>query len=251
MRNSGTDIGAEVLRRFGPDPHPVDPDDCFWDYACEGMLESEAKWRQRGEVFAWIDEKPAWVSAADWGLYILEDPKQSSTRRFRLELIGGGQIRVTETFVPWSTLLPKDRDDRSMTRKPMSPPLQVQAHVDGVLATYRGRLSVGASYEMAAYAVVFPSRVPQVIADRTATSLRLIDAGSPNGRDNFFALLARGTRCGCCGRPLKDEISKLLGVGPDCARSMRLPHNLEFANRILKRRRELLGVPKHQRHPHD
>jgi hypothetical protein len=33
----------------------------------------------------------------------------------------------------------------------------------------------------------------------------------------------------------------LLGIGPDCAKQQRLPHGLEAANRILQRRRELLG----------
>jgi hypothetical protein len=85
--------------------------------------------------------------------------------------------------------------------------------------------------------VLFPPGTPQDIADRTAATLRLIGQHA----DNFSALLARGEWCCVCRRPLKDEVSKLLGIGPDCARQMQLPHNLETANRLLQRRRELLG----------
>jgi hypothetical protein len=219
------DTAAEILRRFGPDPEPIDPEypeTKFWEWACEGMLECKAKWRQRGDVFAWIDEKPAWVPAVHWYLGILEDPEKPGKRRFRLELIGGGQIRVTENFKLWR--------HAPMGLFCYKTQLQVQAHTDDdVLKVVRnGVLSGGKFCEMATCAVVFPRGTPQEIADRTAATLRLIDAASVDGRDNFYALLAHGEQCGCCGRPLKDEISKLVGVGPDCARTLRLPHTARF-----------------------
>jgi hypothetical protein len=224
-----------ILRRFGSYPF-ADPDadvEEFWESACRGMVEEEEQWRLRGQVFSWIDIKPDWLSLSDW-FEILENPERVCIRRFRLSLIAGGQIKVTENF---------KRYDRSTPEFPPSfycfePILRVQAETDAGLRTCNGVLSHAVCYEMSAHAVVFPSGTPQEIADRTATTLRLIG----NQPDNFYALLARGLRCSCCGRPLKDEVSKLLGVGPSCAKEMGIAHNVETANRVLACRRELLGI---------
>jgi hypothetical protein len=90
---------------------------------------------------------------------------------------------------------------------------------------------------MATLAVVFPSRTPQAIADRVANTLRLIDCNP----ENFFALLDSASGCAFCGRPLRDPISKAIGVGPDCAKWQRIPHNLTAANKRIELRRKLLG----------
>ena len=72
-------------------------------------------------------------------------------------------------------------------------------------------------------------------ADGVGTSCRGPDA------ENFSALLDRSSKCSVCNRALKDHVSTLLGIGPDCARQMRLAHGLAAATKILQRRRELLG----------
>jgi hypothetical protein len=56
-----------------------------------------------------------------------------------------------------------------------------------------------------------------------------------------MALLDRSSHCCVCNRPLRDHVSTLLGIGPDCAKQLHLAHGLEAANSILQRRRELLG----------
>lgn len=38
--------------------------------------------------------------------------------------------------------------------------------------------------------------------------------------------------CGCCRRPLTDEVSIKLGVGPDCARLLGIPHRLTTARAV-------------------
>ena len=211
--------------------NPPDVDETeFLESARAGMLYQQGQWRRNGQVFSWIDEEPRWVSASDWGTSILPEPEKPCLRRFRLSLIGGGQIRVTEKF----EICGFTSDFLFRTE----PKLRVQAQTKRGLKTYNATVSNGAMLEMATYAVVFPARTPQAIANRTAATLRLIGAKA----ENFAALLARSERCGCCDRPLKDEVSKLLGIGPDCAQAMRLPHTMDVANRILARRRELLGV---------
>jgi hypothetical protein len=236
MTNSAQSLNyqqhAEVLRRFGPDPVAEDRHGSgFWGSACRGMLHQEGEWRRLGRVFSWIDEKPAWDSAADWQR-ILPDPEKPCTRRFRLSLIGGGQIKVGEDF----ELFDVGSEHPSLCIC-YEPKLQVQAFTMAGLRVRYGVLSHGAICEMQAYAAVFPRGTEQDIVDRTAATLRLIGA-HPH---NFFALLSRGERCACCNRPLNEEISKLLGVGPDCALAMKLPHTTSYASRILVRRHKLLG----------
>jgi hypothetical protein len=197
------------------------------------MLEYENYWRQCNLVWAWIDGKPVWVSAADWDTWILPTPEKPCVRTFRLSLLGGGQIKVVEKFQPteFSEL-------RTICYEPQ---LFVQAEIDGALRVCRGVISHGGVCEMATYAALFPPHTPQEIADRTAATLRLIDDGEKDGAENFYALLARGERCCICRRPLRDHLSTLLGIGPDCAKQWKLPHDLQAAHRILERRKQLLG----------
>jgi hypothetical protein len=88
------------------------------------------------------------------------------------------------------------------------------------------------------HAVVFDQNTPQDIADRTAATLRAIDSNP----DNFHALLDGSSGCAFCGRALKDEVSKLIGVGPDCAKQNGTPHTITAANKRLELRRKLLGI---------
>jgi hypothetical protein len=122
------------------------------------------------------------------------------------------------------------------------PELLVTAHVDEGLRRYSGCLSHGAVCEMATHAVLFFKSTAQDIADRVAATLRAINT-TP---ENFFALLDGSTGCAFCNRPLTDEISKLIGVGPDCAKQNNTPHNLAAANHRLELRRKLLGDTGHE-----
>jgi hypothetical protein len=47
---------------------------------------------------------------------------------------------------------------------------------------------------------------------------------------------------------LRDHVSTLLGIGPDCAEQMHLQHGLAAANKLIQRRRELLGEQAAQHH---
>jgi hypothetical protein len=126
------------------------------------------------------------------------------------------------------------------------PQLRVTTDAGDGLRRFTGVID-GVSCEMGAKAVLFLPGTPQSVADRVAATFRLLTHADGIGtavrhpdRDNFMALLDRTEHCCVCRRPLRDHVSTLLGIGPDCARRMRLPHNLDAANRILQRRRELL-----------
>jgi len=83
----------------------------FFESASRYMTECEERWRTKGfTILSWIDEKPGWVHAADFGM-ILEDfwdePTKPFTRIHRLSLIGGGQIKVMEHFNWWPSWAPR------------------------------------------------------------------------------------------------------------------------------------------------
>lgn len=230
----------KIVPRFGADP---DDEDGFFKSACSGMLLEEDYWQQCGLTWTWIDERPVWVSPVDWNFDILPDPKSATNRRFRFTLLGGGQITVIERFRPWP-----------LTAEPESkfycfhPDLRVTTDAGEGLRRFNGMID-RVSYGMGAKAALFLPGTPQSIADRVAAIFRLLicahligtNVRSPDP-DNFSALLDRSERCCVCGRALRDHVSTLLGIGPDCAKQMRLPHGLAVADKILQRRRELLGI---------
>jgi len=74
------------------------------------------------------------------------------------------------------------------------------------------------------------------VADQAAKTLELT-----GDQDNFYALLDGSSRCAICRRTLRDPISKLVAVGPECATRYGIPHTMEAANRRLELRKKLLG----------
>jgi hypothetical protein len=114
---------------------------------------------------------------------------------------------------------------------------------------YPGTLE-GIRTEMSACAVVLRGAEEglQPIADRTAATFRALTAcdeahgdDTHPDRDRFFALLDSTRGCSICGRPLRDEVSKLVGVGPNCARLWNVPHSRAAASKRLELRTQLLG----------
>jgi hypothetical protein len=236
----------KIVPRFGTDPTD---EDNFFASAANEMLLREDLWRQCGLTWAWIDERPVWVSPVDWCPAILpdgpilRDPETATDRRFRFTMLGGGQITATERF-RFSTLL---ACAEPILRREQ---YELNATTDGGdgIRRFRGVIQ-GVRREMHAEAALFTPGTPQGVADRVAATFRLLTAAEQVGTsvrcldaNNLLALLDRGKHCCICRRPLRDRVSTLLGIGPDCAKRMGLPHGLEVADKILKRRRELLGA---------
>jgi hypothetical protein len=93
----------KIVPRFGTDPNSDEGDAKFFTWGCHGMLEQEDLWAQCKLVWSWIDERPVWASPVDWtcGEWgVLPEPESPILRRFRLTLLDGGQIRVSEQFDP-------------------------------------------------------------------------------------------------------------------------------------------------------
>jgi hypothetical protein len=86
---------------------------------------------------------------------------------------------------------------------------------------------------------------PQELVDRVAHLIELTNEleggkGKQLTGPNIYALLDGATDCSMCGRALRDEVSKLCGVGLDCAKQYGIPHTLEVASQRLTLRKKLL-----------
>jgi hypothetical protein len=227
----------------------------FEPYHRDWMVRQEREWRDAGLTVAWIDTRPKWIPVIYWSVgrdahpdtvahAPLINPIVPCRRAWRFSLIGGGQIKIAEHWV-------KTNDPNFPIWNPRID-IVVAAHSDDRLRIYRGAIDdiLG---EMQAAAVVLRGAGEdiQAIANRTAATLRALaedeTAGhgvTPPVRDRFYALLDGASGCSICGRPLRDEISKLVGVGPDCARQWRIPHSRGAASKRLELRAQILGITK-------
>jgi Family of unknown function (DUF6011) len=213
----------------------------------EFIVEAEPMGPWAGEqcACAWIDREPTWYpGAANYqfltggkdGKDTFPDPTYPCKRLTRLSLIGGGQIRTTEHFIR--------RNDKVFPIWCQKIDLKIIAHTEAGVVTVFGHINQDVCFEMCAQAVVLRGKKHQEIADRTAATLRAIDSKL----ENFYALLDGSNGCAICGRPLRDEISKLVGVGPECASKHNVPHNLRAAEDRLALRKKLLGGASYSLH---
>jgi hypothetical protein len=218
------------------------------DSVLKHKAKMEAAWHRKGYVFSWIDPAPTHMDAGDWNAlcwcegdqppytvhHHFPRPEVPTRRILRFSLLGGGQIRSIEVYQAAD-------DERNGGMRQLFPTwrtrwdLQVISQADARLISVGGHFYDGPYYEVNMQAVVLHRH--QDIADRAAATLRLID----NKIDNLIALLDPTQGCACCGRPLRDPISKLLGIGPDCAAKYRIEHSRAAAERRQAKRRELLG----------
>lgn len=219
----------------------------FEDWCREAMAELATKWKSEGRLFSWFSDEPDFAEGSLCWFWI-DEPAQPCNRVFRFSMVGGGQVTVTERWRWHRSVGRTKRDDDAglwtwrddwhcLAYDQPRYRLTVTAHHPTDLTRHKGYID-GYTAECSADAVIFGPRTPQEIADRAAATLRL--TAYPDA-ENFYALLDSSHGCAICNRPLRDEVSKLIGVGPDCARNNGIPHNMEAANRRLKLRRELLG----------
>ena len=202
-------------------------------------VEAEIEWRRQGKVFAILDDEPSYVAPCDWETYArIPDPETPCDRVIRFDLIGGGQIKSIEHFVPWS--VPGDCCPPLSHVTCYEHDLEVTAHCGDIIKRGRGKFEFANLHgpcEINHHAVVFNRGADQEVVDRVAATFRAIGIIS----ENFFALLIGGQGCAIYNRPLRDEISRLIGVGPCCAEQWRIPHSRQAAEKRLTLRRHLLG----------
>jgi hypothetical protein len=212
----------------------------------EAMAKCENKWKEHGKTFAWFRQEPDWGNGSlSW--FWLEDPKKPCKRKFRFSLIGGGQITATQTW-RWRHWANGKRENSQWTWKddhtvlwednPGCLHVVTTAHEPDGVRRYSGAIETSYA-ELSCSAAVFGQGTPQEIANRVAATLSAIGTDP----DDFYALLDSSAGCAFCARPLHDEISKLVAVGPDCARKFNVPHSMAAASKRLELRRKLLCEP--------
>jgi hypothetical protein len=209
----------------------------------ENMAKCEAKWKAEGKIFAWFNKEPDWAHGSlNW--FWLEDPKEPCRQIFRFSMIGGGQIKTTQIWDwrrdPHGRPIWPDghtwKDDTSVLCEIGDVAVTVTPHTSQGVHRYRGTV-VNIFGDCSASAVVFGGNVQQDVAECTAATLKVIGPDE----EVFYALLDGSEGCAICRRPLLDEISKLIGVGPDCAQQNNIPHSMAAASRRLELRHKLLG----------
>jgi hypothetical protein len=191
----------------------------------------EQHWLTANLPFCWIEHQPNFMIAQHFWDMALPRIIKPTRRILRFALPGGGQIRVSEKHVRFQFRL-VDYEDIVMDGDPQ---LMITPHHHDQVLRIRGSLQITRYHEMDRSAVVLQCGSPPGLAERVAATLRVIEFP-----DDIFALLDGTHGCAICGRTLRDEVSKLLYIGPECARKLGRPHNLLAASAIVARRQVLL-----------
>lgn len=186
-----------------------------------------AELRQKGKVVAPIGE-PVWMGAVHCvaGMKWLTDEITRPTKIINRWNMPGGQLRTTTMFT--------NSGGELLFFAPDSLSLEVLVR-DSSKWIVKAKGTVEDWYtEMNCEIAAFSRGTDQRIADEVAELLvRIRDAEDQAER---VALMALSSRCHSCNRPLKDEISKIIGFGPDCAKQSGIPHTLEFARKVEQQR---------------
>lgn len=207
---------------------------------------------------AWIDLDPAWMPKAGWltGLiHLMRPPTDTSAlwkTRWRFSLPGGDPIdtlvvnfagrfisdrRLAALLGDWQTSI-------TSIRVTVNDATGFKRYYDGMI------LDATEGCEMRQWCV---TGLPVDIAERVAMLIRnvfdeflgpsfpdLFHDSTPEEKGEFLSTirphLADRLRCYSCGRALSDEVSKALGIGPDCAAAVGIPHTQAAAHRALGER---------------
>ena len=88
--------------------------------------------------------------------------------------------------------------------------------------------------------ISLPRETPQAIADRIVLTLDAIN--ELKLPDDYLTVMPVSDRCSICSRPLTDIVSKTLGIGPDCAQKLKIPHSAGVADAVIVKRRAYLAT---------
>ena len=204
-------------------------DAMFYSNAEEQRNKLMAELRQKGKVVSPIGG-PVWEGAVYCvaGLKWWENDFTRPTTVINRWRMTGGQLRTATRFT---------KDDGSLFFMPDSLTLEVLVRESSRWVVKAKGTVEDWHCEMNAEIACFARGTDQRIADEVAELLvRIRDA---EDQAEHVALMALSSRCNSCNRPLKDEISKIIGFGPDCAKQSGIPHTLEFARQVEQHRAEL------------
>lgn len=195
-----------------------------------------AELREKGKVVAQIGG-PAWMGAVSCvaGVKWWADEITKPTKAINRWSMAGGQLRTTTMFT-------KCGDDELIFFAPTSMRLDVLVRDSSKWIVKASGTVEDFHAEMDCEIAVFGRGTDQRIVDGVADLL--VRKRDTEDHAERVALMALRSKCHSCNRPLKDEISKIVGFGPDCARQSGIPHNLEFARQVERHRTRLVQAMK-------
>jgi hypothetical protein len=237
-------LKAEFKKQWArPASLPVEPtEDDFEAHAIEEAAFECWKLRRQGFVAAatapyWFNNiEDAWLTINDFqfdgetpGVFDREITAASVTLPF---VMPSGEFAVTY-----------ESEKHQHNHKPWKPVITQICHNKRLRIVTEHGAHFGKLKEdigdMSVELVILPNGTPQDVADRVAAAYsKIIRLDMPA---DYAAVLPPRDHCAVCGRPLTDQVSKIVGIGPTCAARFGLPHSVEHANRIIVRRRELIG----------
>lgn len=97
---------------------------------------------------------------------------------------------------------------------------------------------VHSGFEMTGGIVRLRHCIDQAIADRVLAQLLNIDHAADDWPLPLYARLKPLNRCQACNRKLDDPVSRVLQLGPTCAKRLGLPHNQAIADAVNRARED-------------
>jgi hypothetical protein len=235
MTNLENDAVADLLLSAGLPVTGNDEDEteALWlESAWDERRKAEGKWKSEGWQVRWLSD-PDLVVPGGWSIaFDLPIEPEPGRMIFRFTLIGGGQMKIAREWKRYAV----GNGGTQVFNGPDRIELTAHAGDEVRRASMVLKSVYSGGGEMSCYALLY-RRADPVLVDR---AVRMFEAFNEEF-DAAFALLDSRQGCACCRRPLRDGVSKLVGVGPDCARQHGIPHNLEAASRRLALRNQLLG----------
>lgn len=197
---------------------------------CEKRTNAESEkfhreYNKPGKHFIFIDDAPNWEGIFAFPLEeylegivrknIAAKKRNAMSIQFKA-LMEGGELTVRYK-------LRKDNNDDFLYIDRIS----LSARVD--FKFYEMTTNDSVMTEMRRCYIEASKSVPVEIMESAAAALRALREDWPAG---FFAGLAPTLECGACSRKLNDMVSKIIGLGPDCANKFNIHHGHELARRI-------------------
>jgi Family of unknown function (DUF6011) len=194
--------------------------------------------RRKGRTAAastpvWMDAFEYWLIDGSGGMEdngLLAAQPTAASLTLPIVLKGGGDMQLT-----FETRKYVDTNFHPEPRTQMESKLRLIVRTEH--GVFKGHLERECG-ERNWHVVSLPPHAPQAVADRIAKTLDAIN--ELNLADDYLAIMPVSDRCSICARPLSDIVSKTLGLGPDCADRLKIPHSASVADAIIVKRRAFL-----------
>lgn len=230
------DRRREAWRAQNPDILARDDEDGFFSNAYFGAV-YDAEETQKAAPVAVAFTQPVWFHRLEqwliWGDRGQEDGvlrQMDTAARIKVPLALGvvdAEITFESYQREWRNALDEVTVEAFLVSK-----FPVRIISNGMTFAH-GYIEDHHACEMCVWHVVLIGQQHQATADALAKVLDAINADS-SFPETLPAYLPNAKRCFHCNRPLTDQVSRTLGLGPDCADKLGVAHSEAAAEMILK-----------------